>query len=59
MGPPAALLAWLPGVGTPIGVSLGLLHCPPVPTAVFMAIGKLVRNIVAILALDATLGFID
>lgn len=39
----AALLCWLPVVGDPIAIALGLFRAPFVPSAILMFIGKCVR----------------
>lgn len=39
----AALLCWLPVVGDPIAIAMGLFRAPFLPTAVLMFIGKCVR----------------
>lgn len=46
----AALLCWLPFVGDPIAIALGLFRAPFVPTVVLMFLGKAARY-AAILAL--------
>ena len=44
----AALLCWLPFVGDPIAIALGLFRAPFVPTAVLMFVGKAARYAVII-----------
>jgi len=44
----AALLCWLPFVGDPIAIALGLFRAPLLPTAVLMFIGKAARYAVVI-----------
>lgn len=47
-GPWGALLCWLPVVGDPIAIALGLFRARPVPVAVLMFIGKALRYAVLI-----------
>lgn len=44
----AALLCWLPFVGDPIAIALGLFRAPFVPTAALMLLGKAARYAVVI-----------
>jgi len=44
----AALLCWLPFVGDPIAIAMGLFRAPFAPTAVLMFIGKAARYAVVI-----------
>ncbi len=44
----AALLCWLPFVGDPIAIALGLFRAPFLPTAVLMFVGKAMRYAVVI-----------
>lgn len=39
----AALLCWMPVIGDPIALALGLFRAPFLPSAVLMALGKAVR----------------
>ncbi|MBS1580958.1 MAG: DedA family protein [Bacteroidetes bacterium] len=52
-GPWGALLCWLPVVGDPIAIALGLFRARPVPVAVLMFIGKALRYAVLIGAVRA------
>ena len=52
----AALLCWLPIIGDPIALALGLFRVPLLPTAVLMAVGKAVRYAVVTGALGGTFG---
>lgn len=47
----AALLCWLPVIGDPIAIALGLGRSPVLPTAVLMLIGKAVRYAVVLAVL--------
>jgi len=44
----AALLCWLPFVGDPIAIALGLFRAPFVPTAALMFLGKAARYAVVV-----------
>ena len=44
----AALLTWLPIIGDPIAISMGLMRTRPLPTTILMLIGKGVRYIVVV-----------
>ncbi|MCB2018661.1 MAG: DedA family protein [Hydrogenophaga sp.] len=44
-GPRACLLAWLPVIGDPLCAVAGWLRFPPMPCAVYMAIGKFARYV--------------
>jgi membrane protein YqaA with SNARE-associated domain len=44
----AALLAWLPVVGDPLAIALGLSRAPLVPVAVLMFVGKALRYAVVL-----------
>jgi membrane protein YqaA with SNARE-associated domain len=46
-----ALLCWLPVVGDPIAIALGLFRARPAPVAVLMFLGKAVRYAVLIAAI--------
>jgi membrane protein YqaA with SNARE-associated domain len=46
LGPKACLLSWLPGVGDPLCAVAGCLKMPPLPCALYMAIGKFLRYVV-------------
>lgn len=48
-----ALLCWLPVVGDPIAIALGLFRARPVPVALLMFIGKALRYAVLIAAVRA------
>lgn len=50
----AALLCWLPVIGDPIALALGLIRTALIPTALLMAAGKAVRYAVIIAALGGT-----
>jgi membrane protein YqaA with SNARE-associated domain len=38
-----AFFCWLPGIGDPLAVALGLIKARPLPTAIWMLIGKASR----------------
>jgi len=40
-----AFFTWLPGVGDPLAIALGLIKARPVPTAIWMFIGKTSRYV--------------
>ncbi len=44
----AALVCWLPFIGDPIAIALGLFRAPLVPTAALMFLGKAARYAVVI-----------
>ncbi|MFU1912409.1 YqaA family protein [Bordetella avium] len=46
IGPPAMLLAWLPGLGDPLCAVAGWLRLAFWPSTLYMALGKLLRYIV-------------
>lgn len=50
-GPKACLLAWLPLVGDPLCAVAGWLKFPPLPCAIYMAIGKFLRYLTMTTAL--------
>lgn len=50
-GPWLALLCWLPVIGDPIAIALGLVRSRPLPTAFWMLVGKAARYAVVVLAL--------
>ncbi len=50
----AALGCWLPVIGDPIALALGIFRTPLLSTAVLMAVGKAVRYAVVIGALGGT-----
>ncbi len=54
-GPAAALLCWLPVIGDPIALALGLLRSPLLPTAVLMFIGKALRYGIVLVVVRHTL----
>lgn len=49
----AALLSWLPVVGDPIAIALGLFRAPFVPMSILMFLGKAVRYAVVLQILRA------
>ncbi len=42
-GPWAALLCWVPVIGDPIAIALGLGRAPWIPTSLLMLLGKTIR----------------
>lgn len=50
-----ALLCWLPVIGDPIAIALGLFRAPLLPSALLMLIGKTVRYAVLLAALRGAL----
>lgn len=55
-GPWSALLSWLPVLGDPISVALGVFRVPWVPVSLLMFVGKAARYAILILA---ALGFLS
>ena len=47
----AALLCWLPVVGDPLAIALGLFRAPFLPSALLMFFGKCVRSAVVLAAI--------
>lgn len=47
----SALLCWLPVIGDPIAIALGLFRTPFIPVTVLMFLGKAARYAVLILAI--------
>lgn len=50
-GPWLALLCWVPVIGDPIAIALGLVRAKLLPTAWWMLVGKAVRYALIVLAL--------
>jgi membrane protein YqaA with SNARE-associated domain len=47
-GPPILLLAWAPIVGDALCAAAGWLRLPPIPCALWMAIGKAARYVLVV-----------
>ncbi len=56
-GPWAALLCWLPIVGDPLALVLGLFRAPLLPTSALMFVGKCARYAVVIAIMRGSLGW--
>jgi len=52
----AALLCWLPVIGDPIAIALGLFRAPLLSTALLMLLGKTARYAVLLAILQGALG---
>lgn len=53
----AALLCWLPVIGDPIAIALGLFRAPLLPSAALMFLGKAVRYAVLLAILRGAMGW--
>lgn len=53
-GPFAALLCWLPVIGDPIAIALGVFRVPFTSTAILMFVGKALRYVVVLSLLNAS-----
>ncbi len=53
----AALLCWLPIIGDPIAIALGLFRAPLLPSAVLMFLGKAARYAVVLVVLRGAVGW--
>lgn len=49
-GPLAATLSWLPIIGDPIMIALGIYRSRVIPTLLFMIVGKFLRYLVLVLS---------
>lgn len=49
-GPAAAILSWLPVIGDPILIALGIYRSPMLQTFLFMITGKFLRYLVLVLS---------